>query len=877
MVCMFTKETKENTARSMSSWKHPWDKEAASKSLSDNGMYEASANIMWVNPFPVDEEAQRIAGDPPQWKSLLQAVEKFMTLDASENRSLAPTQGTETRVARLVFPISIAAHCRDVADGGNIRVLGHFPMVFGQLYVQAFYIGMFQAMEKEDLQLVASLWQMGRTVTMQVRSNLSTAHLAIWSLKESELAHHLDGVLGDSFPAFARKCLKILKENDDDATASDEGDTMTSRKATTKLEKAGVSFKGNKLNQTMANAVLAFHNHITQRSLELFAVIEGACGRDMLSMSYAKIKNIISCCKEGSKATHIAVGTLIETTLDALNCKLQQNEVKPADVTVGWLVEPKGKGMQDATTGFVVKAISRLAFLRHVESKVLDFEKKGGDRVAATVNELKTVLEMSKTYQSFLKELVAPDDQAEDLFREQYKEKNTQTKLGKIAVELVYDVLNGDRDEELVEIVKPHGEWSKQAIDWSSFDHQLWIDLARQMITMGGAVTLESKVPVTLESKAPDLETESSKTPEDAKDIEDEKQARLLEQENTRTKATEARRKLVNFYIPKAWTQKELTATYESSKAHKWSDGKATESHRLFIYSADLLEEDTSKDGKPWVQTPAWTPAGEECVKFIQSKARGAADLSVFFDGRSSEQCKLALLQHHVKNDRNRAQGTITYGPTTRLGKIMPFGSDNTETYFLSLPAPRSSFPLKKRYEGYGDAVGEYTTHDMSYSGVVPMSWASMPPVVQGDKAKILGENAGISDGSRVFDTSLSQPLLWQERKPVDFWRSFFVNLDVQMIIDCTPGSGTAARAALELQIPYCGLARNEHHANFLGKVLDKRALKLMQTEGNFMFQDKQLADCISSHYQDDMDVLLEQDNANDTEPVAEITLEDLA
>ena len=403
----------------MTSFKHPWDAQAATKSLSENGMYEASANIMWVNPFPVDEEAQRIAGDPPQWKSLLQAVEKFMTLDAAENRSLAPTRGTETRVARLVFPISIAAHCRDVADGGNIRVLGHFPMVFGQLYVQAFYIGMFQAMEKEDLQLVASLWQMGRTVTMQVRSKLSTAQLAIWSLGESELAHHLDGVLGDSFPAFARKCLNILKANDDDATASDEGDTMTSRKATTKLEKAGVSFKGNKLNQTMANAVLAFHNHITQRSLELFAVIEGACGRDMLSMSYAKILNIISCCKEGNKVTRIAVGTLIETTLDALNCKLQQNEVKPADVTVGWLVEPKGKGMQDATTGFVVKAISRLAFLRHFESKVLDFEKQGGDRVAATVNELKTVLEMSKTYQSFLKALVAPDDQEEDLFRNQ--------------------------------------------------------------------------------------------------------------------------------------------------------------------------------------------------------------------------------------------------------------------------------------------------------------------------------------------------------------------------------------------------------------------------------------------------------------------------
>ena len=856
----------------MTSFKHPWDPVVATTSLTQTGMYEASANIVWINPFPVNETAQQIAGDPPQWKSILEAVDKFMTLDATENRSLAPTQGIG--VARLLFPITVAARCDQAADGGTIRVLGHFDMVFGQLYVFAYYIGLFKAMQAGDLPLVGSLWQMGRTVTLHVRTGLSESQLAIWSIKGAEEAHHIDGVLGDSFSAFADKCLRILdmprrhREANDDATAIGD-DTMTSRKATTKLAELQVCFRGHKVNQTMAIAVLAFRNHITERSMKLLAEIEGKHGRDVLNASYTKILRIVSNCSEGNKVTCIAVGTLVEATLDAINYHLSQEDynLKPADVSVGWLdgmSKPKGK--QDATTGFVVKAIGRCAFMQHFEMEVKEFQAKTGNSAAAIVKDLKTLLEIGKTYSSFSKVLVPPQGTQIDDHLNQYKEKNMQTNLGKRAVELVNDILTGILDEKLAAHIQPDGQWTPRHVnDWRTLDSEVWNEIIKQMSTDSNELHEAASEHKSLSNASDDAQAQA----EHAK--------KATEREIAWSKATELRRQFVHFDIPKAWKKKELNTVYESSKAHKWSEGRAGDSHRVFIFSADMVEEDTSIDGKPWVQSSAWTTAGDECVKFMQSK-REASDLLVFFDGRSSDKCLLPLLKHH-ENNRFKAHSIITYSTTNRLGRRVAFGSDNVETCFLSLPAPRCQFQVKNRQDSCGCAAGETTTHDLTYSGVAPMSWAKMTLCSDEDKEGILGPSAGKSKPRKaVFDTSSGQPLFWAERKPIEFWQSLFRNLDAKVIIDCTPGSGTAARAALEMGIQYFGLARNERHSFFLCNVLNKQALRMMRTQGSLLFH-QDMTECISAHFATDLAAMADRDTAGDTElddSDAPVPIEDL-
>ena len=118
----------------MVSYKAPWSSAVAVRTLQQTGMYEAAANLLWLNPFPVSTASQHIAGDPPQWRTLLEAVDKFMTLEAAEECSLASTQGASKKIARLLFPITLPAHCGHAADGGATRVLGNFGVVSGQTH-----------------------------------------------------------------------------------------------------------------------------------------------------------------------------------------------------------------------------------------------------------------------------------------------------------------------------------------------------------------------------------------------------------------------------------------------------------------------------------------------------------------------------------------------------------------------------------------------------------------------------------------------------------------------------------------------------------------------------------------------------------------------
>ena len=228
----------------MVSYKAPWSSAVAVLTLQQTGMYEAAANLLWLNPFPVSTTSQHIAGDPPQWRTLLEAVDKFMTLEAAEECSLASTQGASKKIARLLFPITLPAHCDHAADGGTTRVLGNFAVVSGHAYVWAWYLGMHRAMQNKDTPLVAALWQMALTTSVHLRHGLSESQLACWSISHAEQARFTEGVMGDSFPAFALKCLAVLEvlpRCHHGATTSGEADeTVTVRKATSQLLEATV-------------------------------------------------------------------------------------------------------------------------------------------------------------------------------------------------------------------------------------------------------------------------------------------------------------------------------------------------------------------------------------------------------------------------------------------------------------------------------------------------------------------------------------------------------------------------------------------------------------------------------------------------------------
>ena len=70
---------------------------------------------------------------------------------------------------RMIFPMTVPAHCEQAYPGGAAGAFGMFDVVTGHLYLWAWYLGMYQAMRAEDATLVASLWQMALTTSVHLR------------------------------------------------------------------------------------------------------------------------------------------------------------------------------------------------------------------------------------------------------------------------------------------------------------------------------------------------------------------------------------------------------------------------------------------------------------------------------------------------------------------------------------------------------------------------------------------------------------------------------------------------------------------------------------------------------------------------------------
>ena len=64
-------------------------------------------------------------------------------------------------------------------------------------------------------------------------------------------------------------------------------------------------------------------------------------------------------------------------------------------------------------------------------------------------------------------------------------------------------------------------------------------------------------------------------------------------------------------------------------------------------------------------------------------------------------------------------------------------------------------------------------------------------------------------------------------------WRQLFADLLVGCVIDLTPGSGSAARAAMDAGVQYLAFARNAAHDKWLQCVLARAALLVICASGS--------------------------------------------
>ena len=315
------------------------------------------------------------------------------------------------------------------------------------------------------------------------------------------------------------------------------------------------------------------------------------------------------------------------------------------------------------------------------------------------------------------------------------------------------------------------------------------------------------------------------------------------------------RRKYVQIVpAPRCASESQLQAVFENSN-HVRFTGKAAETHRLFLFSSDLYHEAASA---PWAQVPGWrVDYGSVAVKFMLSQ-NGPADILMFCDGRS-RQCR-AQFETMTQAMRHPSEIWLVFAPTPRMGRKVSFRNDNKEVILISSPVARTLLPVKERSAFAG--AGELTTHDASYTGVPPMPWGRQPLLSPIDKEQILGptpENSRI----QLFDSGVGLPLFWAERKSPAFWRQLFADLSVGCVIDLTPGSGSAARAAMDAGVQYLAFARNAAHDKWLQCVLDRAALPVICASGSPLYH-QDLAASVGEHFSDIVESLAEADRCED-------------
>ena len=242
---------------------------------------------------------------------------------------------------------------------------------------------------------------------------------------------------------------------------------------------------------------------------------------------------------------------------------------------------------------------------------------------------------------------------------------------------------------------------------------------------------------------------------------------------------------------------------YEGSSLFRFS-GKAGDTHRVFVFSADLFSESGSK---PWAATPDLPGTEADVfVKWLLSNT-SQEDVLLLCDGLSRiSRLKLETLVLECQ-PRNLPELWVVYRPSRRLGRRVSFAAENGEVLLLSTAVDGNRLSAKER--SAFNAVGEASTHDTTYTGVQAMPWGAMPRVSLDDKAKILGHKSEESPPGRIFDASMGVPLFWAERKTAKFWTQILEDLDGRAVFDLTPGTGSLARACLGAGIQYAGVARN--------------------------------------------------------------------
>ncbi|CAJ1449812.1 unnamed protein product [Effrenium voratum] len=573
------------------SFKEMWQDASASEALPRHRMYEAGGSSFWVHTAIADP--MRLDQQQLSFRDL---------------QSLADAHWGAAAVKRggwLVFPCTLHTFLleSEVKQGAHLKQPRALRLLSGHPVLLSWWLAMGQALNKGDFDKVFSLTRAALTATIHVKmvdSLQEAAKLAIDAAQEYK-AHAV--AMGENFLNWLLR-FRIAQ----DPLLSKGGATYKDREHMADASQMKLQQDGKPVTLAAITAAVKISHALDDEALNLVQTIGREFGWKVLTDGYSKLQRIIYVVQRRCSEVGLfsAQGTRpLHFVLECILVALRRDMTSPSFYTTNTL---GGETSKNAKPGFVDLALSKLMLKLFVETFISPLP-------TATKAELEEVLEPFQTPLRF-HEAFPPTsgDQDEGNPLDAFVAGKNQQAVA--LAQLLHACHDGEHDENLLSLQmqeKPHQVLASP----EDFDELKDLGLLKSLSSW--MRDTEASTKVVSASAGADAASCSLRMLVRRASAEDREQAQVAavkERQSAWKQASAARKKVCTFHV---WKD---AAAAQNIVNNRPFTPNAGEQHRLFVLSADLIQE---ADEKPWLHT---------CEKTLGNGARADQRQSALFSSR---------------------------------------------------------------------------------------------------------------------------------------------------------------------------------------------------------------------------------------------------
>ena len=656
--------------KELSSFKAPWRSGTALEAFQTTGLYEAGANVLWLDPGLTETEGG-VPLEEPTWQTLVELSHYFRERLAEDDKG--GSGGVAPMASRISFPTMFEGHARSAADvksdhfDGSIRLLG------GHALAQAWYVATIQACANENHEWLRQLWQAALTITLKVSIIVEPAALIVESMQFSERIKTSERTLTDTFPFFCQKLAHFFEYS--------EIPFNTSNASVTAAARAGIRYNGVPISRSMMQAATALWGVWSPNAQTMMLRLDAEHGRDLLSTSYSKLLNLAQAAKNMSQhASGCKADDLFNQLLEMVYITVTRNAAPVKFFTVEALAKQR-----DGSAGWSSMTAVKHLVVMHIAGIAADLKKVDTTSANHLQNDVRPVFATPMSFHRTFpcdaasggedREAVAPASAADgggagpnaDATEALELLKDSKSKGVQRMIDLLYNLYEGAYDKQMkhaasqtapVQVIQESDDAGV-----ADFGKELRESI-RLLSAVASVVAVEAGAAPPPSLRALARMRSDADTPDERADMERAERAEVWQ------KAQAQRRKLIQVGKRLGWKTDAFADCYRKSGAVRNFKGTLKQQHRAFVVCADLV---ACSPDEPWMgKIPAAKKDHLQAMLDFVLQQSGPTDFIIMFDGRS--RANRRVIEDSIAPKPHTVEAWVVYEAGKERGKAYAGG-----------------------------------------------------------------------------------------------------------------------------------------------------------------------------------------------------------